>query len=192
MLTDAGRVAITPKLVKRSPGAVEVEALVACSTCHVAIGEPCHLDEPDGSKGPVSPNAHCTRYDAARIERARLVEEAKPHCARCGDSRNTSSKEGVILCSFCHAAGPVGPKPLTYATAPNLSWAPEVIADGSGKWCGNALRFATKEEATQNVLNLSWRWLLVRDTRVVESLDPVNYRWTETGLVAVEPTPVTP
>lgn len=68
-----------------------------------------------------------------------------------------------------------------------MSWAPEVIADPSDKWCGNALRFATKEEAEKYVLNLFFRWTLVRDTRVVESTDPVNYRWDpEAGLVEVQ------
>ena len=67
-----------------------------------------------------------------------------------------------------------------------MSWKPEVIADNSGKWCGNALRFATKEEAEANVKNLMWKWLAVRDTRVVESDDPVNYRWIDgKGLEAV-------
>jgi hypothetical protein len=56
-----------------------------------------------------------------------------------------------------------------------MSWKPEVIADSSGKWCGNALRFATKEEAEISVANLAMRWLAVRETRVVESDDPVNY-----------------
>ena len=56
-----------------------------------------------------------------------------------------------------------------------MSWKPEVIADSSGKWCGNALRFATKEEAERSVADLSMRWLAVRETRVVESEDPVNY-----------------
>jgi hypothetical protein len=65
------------------------------------------------------------------------------------------------------------------------SWAPEVIADGSGVWCGNALRFETFEEAHANVQDLSWRWMLVRDTRVVPSKDPVNYRYGKEGLVAV-------
>ena len=66
------------------------------------------------------------------------------------------------------------------------SFAPEVIADDSGKWAGNALRFATQEEAHDYVVNLSRRWLLVRDMRVVESDDPVNYRWTVDGLEAIE------
>ncbi len=50
----------------------------------------------------------------------------------------------------------------------------EVIADSSGKWCGNELRFATLEEAKLYALDLASRWTLVRDTRVVESDDPVT------------------
>jgi hypothetical protein len=66
------------------------------------------------------------------------------------------------------------------------SWKPEVIADSSGQWCGNGLRFATKEEAEKNVSNLASRWMMVQETRVVESDDPVNYRWVDgQGLVAV-------
>jgi hypothetical protein len=67
------------------------------------------------------------------------------------------------------------------------SFAPEVIADSSGKFIGNRLRFATKAEAEANVQNLSWRWLSVRETRVVESDDPVNYRWDAArGLVGLD------
>jgi hypothetical protein len=60
-----------------------------------------------------------------------------------------------------------------------MSWKPEVIADSSGTWCGNSLRFATKEEAESNVLDLASRWFLVRETRVVESDDQVNYAWVD-------------
>jgi hypothetical protein len=42
-----------------------------------------------------------------------------------------------------------------------MSFKPEVIADTSGKWCGNALRFATC---------------------VVESDDPANYRYVDARL----------
>ena len=55
-----------------------------------------------------------------------------------------------------------------------MSWKPEVIADSSGKWCGNALRFATKAEAEANARDLMMRWFLVRETRATESDDPVN------------------
>ncbi len=67
-----------------------------------------------------------------------------------------------------------------------MSFAPEVQTDSTGKWYGNALRFATREEAEDNAENLRMRWLLVRETRAVESDDPVNYHWTEDGLKAVE------
>ena len=60
-----------------------------------------------------------------------------------------------------------------------MSWKPEVIADNSGKWCGNALRFATEQEAMDNAKNLMNRWFLVRDCRAAESTDPVNYRWVD-------------
>ena len=66
-----------------------------------------------------------------------------------------------------------------------MSWKPEVIADSSGTWCGNSLRFATKEEAEANVRDLSMRWTLVRETRVVETPDPVNYSWVNGKLEEV-------
>ena len=66
-----------------------------------------------------------------------------------------------------------------------MSFKPEVIADNSGQWSGNALRFATREEAEANVQNLMMRWFAVRETRVVESDDPVNYRWEEGRLVEI-------
>lgn len=68
-----------------------------------------------------------------------------------------------------------------------MSYAAEVIADASGKFCGNAMRFATSEEAEVYVADLKARWILVTETRVVESDDPVNYRITDGGaLVRVE------
>jgi hypothetical protein len=44
-----------------------------------------------------------------------------------------------------------------------------VIADSSGKWCGNALRFKTKPEAETYAKDLASRWTLVTEWRVVES-----------------------
>lgn len=63
------------------------------------------------------------------------------------------------------------------------SFKPEVKTDDSTTWYSNALRFATREEATANVLDLAWRWTAVRDTRVSESDDPVNYKWENGALV---------
>ena len=71
-----------------------------------------------------------------------------------------------------------------------VSWAAEVIADDSGKFCGNALRFATYEEAEQYALDLSWRWTLVVAHRVVRSQDPVNRRWEDGKLVAPDALPI--
>lgn len=64
----------------------------------------------------------------------------------------------------------------------------EVIADRSGKWCGNAIRLATHEEAEAYAHDLFMRWMLVRETRVIESADPVNYRFdsNEGRLVRLE------
>jgi hypothetical protein len=67
-----------------------------------------------------------------------------------------------------------------------MSYKPEVIADSSGKWVGNALRFATQEEAEANVRDLADRWYAVRETRVVISPDPVNYRYINGKLASVE------
>jgi len=68
-----------------------------------------------------------------------------------------------------------------------MSWKPEVIADSSGKWCGNALWFATREEAAANVRDLMIRWFAVRDTCVVESGDPVNYGYVDRRLESLAP-----
>jgi len=54
------------------------------------------------------------------------------------------------------------------------SYAPEVVADSTGKWTGNGLRFKTREAATAWVDDLSLRWTAVRGTRVVESDDEPN------------------
>jgi hypothetical protein len=66
------------------------------------------------------------------------------------------------------------------------SWKSEVIADNSGNWCGNELRFETKAEAEGYVLDLFHRWTLVRRTRAVPSDDPVNYVWPDSGLRRLE------
>lgn len=58
-----------------------------------------------------------------------------------------------------------------------MSYKSEVIADDSGKWAGNGLRFETEAEAQAYVADLARRWTLVRETRVVESDDPVTNRF---------------
>ena len=67
-----------------------------------------------------------------------------------------------------------------------MSWQPEVQVAGEGnKWHSNALRFATKEEAEANAKDLMWRWTLVIASRAAESVDPVNYVWTDGRLKVV-------
>ena len=67
-----------------------------------------------------------------------------------------------------------------------MSFKPTVSTDSSGKFYDNALRFATKEEAEISARDLASRWLLVRDWRVEESTDPVNYQITNGELLAVK------
>ena len=77
-----------------------------------------------------------------------------------------------------------------------MSFKAEVIADASGNWSGNALCFATPEQASAYATDLMMRWLAVRDTRVVESNDLVNYRYVGGKLIEVkteiEPMPCGP
>lgn len=73
----------------------------------------------------------------------------------------------------------------------NNSWAPEVLVEG--KWSGNAIRFATKEEAELYGLDLLGRWFVPTDSRAVGSTDPVNYRRLAAGgIVAVKAEPAPP
>jgi hypothetical protein len=65
------------------------------------------------------------------------------------------------------------------------SFKPEVIADSSGKWCSNALRFATIEEAQASADNLAGRWFAVREWRATECEDPVTHAWRDGGLVDI-------
>lgn len=71
-----------------------------------------------------------------------------------------------------------------------MSWKSEVQAGNTGKWIGNALRFATKKEADDYVYDLAMRWSLVTNVLVTQSEDPVNYSYhggvlnhAEVGLV---------
>jgi hypothetical protein len=49
-----------------------------------------------------------------------------------------------------------------------MSYKVEVIADSSGEWVGNGLRFDTEELARLYGADLAGRWLSVREWRVVE------------------------
>lgn len=60
-----------------------------------------------------------------------------------------------------------------------MSWLGQVIADASGQWTENALRFQSEREATEYVRDLSVRWTAVRSFRVKESTDDVNAVWRD-------------
>lgn len=69
------------------------------------------------------------------------------------------------------------------------SFAPEVIADRSGNWTRNGLRFPTEGEAQQWLDDLICRWTAVRDIRVVPSDDAPNYTINKCGqLTAIHET----
>ena len=53
-------------------------------------------------------------------------------------------------------------------------WKVEVIADSSGQWCSNGLVFTTKEAAEEYAKDLMWRWMAVREWRVVETDEAPN------------------
>ena len=54
------------------------------------------------------------------------------------------------------------------------SYKVEVIADNSGKWAGNGMRYSTEAAAKDAGSSLASRWMLVREWRVVESDDAPN------------------
>jgi hypothetical protein len=54
------------------------------------------------------------------------------------------------------------------------SWKVEVIADNSGKWAGNGMRYSTEAAAKDAGSSLAWRWTAVREWRVVPSDDAPN------------------
>lgn len=65
------------------------------------------------------------------------------------------------------------------------SYAPEVRTGDDPKFYGNALRFATFEEAEAYAKDLMGRWLLVVEYRAVPASGEVNYRWDSEKKVAV-------
>ena len=64
-----------------------------------------------------------------------------------------------------------------------MSFMVEVIADSSGKWCSNTLRFGTKDEAQDYGRDLHSRWCSIRQWRVSDSPDPVTARWAGKRIV---------
>jgi len=68
--------------------------------------------------------------------------------------------------------GVAGAEP-PHEIAPN-SYAVEVIADASGEWVGNGVRYKTRAEAEDAAKDLASRWMLVTDYRAVPSTDAPN------------------
>jgi len=121
------------------------------------------------------------RQDAQRRVLALQAAEARVEAQKAAQAAQEAAQEAEkASAKAAQEAHRASPAPEGYK-----SWAPEVIADGSGQWAGNALRFATRGEAEDNVRDLSWRWMLVRETRVVPSTDPVNYTYGPEGLKQV-------
>ena len=54
-----------------------------------------------------------------------------------------------------------------------MSWKPEF--EIQGKWCDNAQRFASKEEAEESALARFRVWTIPTAWRAIESTDTVNY-----------------
>jgi len=54
------------------------------------------------------------------------------------------------------------------------SYKVEVIADNSGKWAGNGMRYSTEDAAREAGQSLASRWTLVQQWRVVPSDDAPN------------------
>jgi hypothetical protein len=61
-----------------------------------------------------------------------------------------------------------------------------VIADSSGKWASNDLRFETRDECDDYAADLMRRWTSVRGWRSVESDDPVTHRFAAGRAVEVK------
>jgi hypothetical protein len=73
-----------------------------------------------------------------------------------------------------------------------VSYAAEVIADDTGRWTGNQMRFPTEVEAMAYATALSWRWIAVREWRAVPSTDPVTHAIINGQVMRVTPAATTP
>tara|TARA_R110000765_G_scaffold9890_3_gene30600 strand:+ start:293 stop:532 length:240 start_codon:yes stop_codon:yes gene_type:complete len=63
-----------------------------------------------------------------------------------------------------------------------MAWKAEVQTQGNGEdWDGNALVFATEDEAVGYAEDLMSRWTAVKEYRVVECQDEATYRYSEIG-----------
>ena len=67
-----------------------------------------------------------------------------------------------------------------------MSFKPQVRTGTDLKFYGNALSFATEQEALANAKDLYNRWTLCVDYRAVESDEPVNYSYADGVLTPVK------
>jgi hypothetical protein len=79
------------------------------------------------------------------------------------------------------AARQAAREPALRASGRAGSWKVEITAGTSGRWSGNSVRFATRDEAKAYGRDLATRWLVPEDWRVSESADPVNYQLAYDG-----------
>ena len=64
-----------------------------------------------------------------------------------------------------------------------MSYCVDVIADSSGKPSHNDVRLAARDQAEGYARDLAARWTSVRSWEVVQSDDPVNYKYIGGQLV---------
>ena len=69
-----------------------------------------------------------------------------------------------------------------------MSYKVEVLPSKLDKWVSNSLRFNTEKEAESYAVHLINRWTAVRETRVVQSTDEVNFSWGDPSDTATKPT----
>lgn len=67
-----------------------------------------------------------------------------------------------------------------------MRYKPEVLCKGETEFCGNALSFATKQEAEGYAADLMWRWTAVVETRAVEALGDPTHAWVDGKLVDLQ------
>lgn len=60
-----------------------------------------------------------------------------------------------------------------------MSYKPAFILPGESKPCTNGQAFATHDEAYKSARSRFMVWTMPTDFTVVESEEPVNYRWDE-------------
>lgn len=113
--------------------------------------------DPDASKTPE--------------EIKRMMSDFFPEVAN-ADVKEHKKEDGSIAYEFIRKVGTKG------------SWKAEVLVAGEKDFVSSAVRLATKEEAESYAFDLAMRWLAVKDWRVVESDEEVNYRMQNGELVS--------